>query len=42
MIELIDVHKSFGDVDVLKGISTSFLPGKTNLIIGASVEVKVS
>jgi len=36
MIELIDVHKSFGDVDVLKGISTSFLPGKTNLIIGAS------
>jgi len=36
MIELIDVNKSFGDVEVLKGISTSFIPGKTNLIIGAS------
>jgi phospholipid/cholesterol/gamma-HCH transport system ATP-binding protein len=36
MIELIDVHKSFDGVEVLKGISTKFEPGKTNLIIGAS------
>ena len=36
MIELIDVHKSFDGVEVLKGISTRFEPGQTNLIIGAS------
>lgn len=36
MIELIDVHKSFDDVEILKGISTKFEAGKTNLIIGAS------
>ncbi|MBT8272498.1 MAG: ATP-binding cassette domain-containing protein [Bacteroidia bacterium] len=36
MIEVKDLHKSFGDAHVLKGISTSFDKGKTNLIIGAS------
>jgi phospholipid/cholesterol/gamma-HCH transport system ATP-binding protein len=36
MIEVKDLHKSFGGVEVLKGISTSFEKGKTNLIIGQS------
>ncbi len=36
MIELLDLHKSFDDVAVLKGITTQFKPGRTNLIIGAS------
>ena len=36
MIEVHDLHKSFGDAEVLKGISTSFSNGKTNLIIGQS------
>ena len=36
MIEVNNLHKSFGDVHVLKGITTSFLPGQTNLIIGQS------
>ncbi|MBE16885.1 MAG: ATP-binding cassette domain-containing protein [Dokdonia sp.] len=36
MIEVKDLHKGFGDVHVLKGISTSFEKGKTNLIIGQS------
>lgn len=36
MISAIDVHKSFGDNHVLKGISTEFMPGKSNLIIGTS------
>jgi len=36
MIELKDLHKSFDGIEVLKGISTSFEPGRTNLIIGAS------
>jgi len=36
MIEVKDLHKSFGDVRVLKGISTTFHKGKTNLIIGQS------
>ncbi|MBU3821188.1 ATP-binding cassette domain-containing protein [Flavobacteriaceae bacterium XHP0103] len=36
MIEVKDLHKSFGDVEILKGISTSFEKGKTNLIIGQS------
>ena len=36
MIDVKDLHKSFGDVHVLKGISTSFEKGKTNLIIGQS------
>ncbi len=36
MIEVKDIHKSFGDNEVLKGISTTFEKGKTNLIIGQS------
>lgn len=36
MIEVKDIYKSFGDKEVLKGISTKMLPGQTNLIIGAS------
>ncbi len=36
MIEVNDIHKSFGDTQVLKGISTTFKKGKTNLIIGQS------
>ena len=36
MIRTENLHKSFGDNEVLKGISTEFYPGKTNLIIGRS------
>lgn len=36
MIEVKDLHKGFGDVQVLKGITTTFEPGKTSLIIGQS------
>lgn len=36
MIEVKDLHKSFGDAHILKGISTIFDKGKTNLIIGQS------
>ena len=36
MIEVVNLHKSFGDAHVLKGITTSFEKGKTNLIIGQS------
>lgn len=36
MIEVNNLHKSFGDVEILKGISTTFDKGKTNLIIGQS------
>lgn len=36
MIEIKDLKKSFGDTEVLKGISTTFEQGKTNLIIGQS------
>ncbi len=36
MIEINDIHKSFDGVEVLKGITTSFDKGKTNLIIGQS------
>ena len=36
MIELVNVKKSFGDVEVLKGISSVFEAGKINLVIGAS------
>ena len=36
MIEVKNLYKSFGDVEVLKGISTFFEQGKTNLIIGQS------
>ncbi len=36
MIKVHDLHKSFADTDVLKGISAEFHKGKTNLIIGQS------
>ncbi|WOC39626.1 ABC transporter ATP-binding protein [Polaribacter sp. HL-MS24] len=36
MIIVEDLHKGFGDVQVLKGISTTFHPGETSLIIGQS------
>ncbi|MCK9311246.1 MAG: ATP-binding cassette domain-containing protein [Bacteroidales bacterium] len=36
MIRLEDIHKSFDQNEVLKGISTVFETGKTNLIIGQS------
>ncbi len=36
MIEVVDLYKSFDDSHVLKGITTSFEKGKTNLIIGQS------
>ncbi|MFS4469737.1 ABC transporter ATP-binding protein [Maribacter sp. 2210JD10-5] len=36
MIEVNDLNKSFGDAHVLKGITTSFETGKTNLVIGQS------
>ncbi|MGB0981591.1 MAG: ABC transporter ATP-binding protein [Winogradskyella sp.] len=36
MIEVKNLQKSFGDAHILKGISTSFEKGKTNLIIGQS------
>ncbi len=36
MIEIKDLHKSFDDREVLKGITTTFEDGKTNLIIGQS------
>lgn len=36
MIEVKGLHKSFGEAHVLKGISTFFEKGKTNLVIGQS------
>ncbi|NCO64193.1 MAG: ATP-binding cassette domain-containing protein [Flavobacteriales bacterium] len=36
MIDVKNIHKSFSGVEVLKGISTTFEKGKTNLIIGQS------
>jgi len=36
MIEVKNLRKSFGDLEVLKGIDFSFERGKTNLIIGQS------
>ena len=36
MIKIEDVHKSFGEEEILKGITTQFDKGKTNLIIGRS------
>ena len=36
MIEVNDIYKSFGEKDVLKGVSANFEAGKPNLIIGAS------
>ncbi|NND88539.1 MAG: ATP-binding cassette domain-containing protein [Flavobacteriaceae bacterium] len=36
MIKVENVHKSFGDEAILKGITTVFEKGKTNLLIGQS------
>ena len=36
MIELENIHKSFGDITILKGIDAQFKPGQVNMIIGAS------
>ncbi|RVT99995.1 ATP-binding cassette domain-containing protein [Mucilaginibacter limnophilus] len=36
MIEVKDIYKTFGDNEVLKGISVKFEAGKNNLIIGGS------
>src|SRR5690606_41353516 len=36
MIKVENLHKRFGDEEVLKGISTTFQKGKTNIIIGQS------
>lgn len=36
MIEIKNLHKRFGEQEVLKGITTKFYKGKTNLIIGQS------
>lgn len=36
MIEVKNLRKSFDDIEVLKGINTTFEAGKTNLIIGQS------
>lgn len=36
MIEVSDIYKSFGENEVLKGISARFEPGKISLIIGGS------
>ncbi|MEE9350598.1 MAG: ATP-binding cassette domain-containing protein [Flavobacteriaceae bacterium] len=36
MIEVKNIHKSFGEAHVLKGISATFEAGKTSLIIGQS------
>lgn len=36
MIKVKDLHKSFGDLNVLTGVNAEFEKGKTNLIIGQS------
>jgi len=36
MLEINDVHKSFGEAEILKGISTFFEKGKTSMVIGQS------
>ncbi|TXE15876.1 ATP-binding cassette domain-containing protein [Psychroserpens burtonensis] len=36
MIEVKNIHKSFGDAHILKGITTTFEKGKTSLVIGQS------
>ena len=36
MIEVKELHKSFGDAHILKGISATFENGKTSLVIGQS------
>jgi phospholipid/cholesterol/gamma-HCH transport system ATP-binding protein len=41
MIEVENIHKSFGDNHVLKGISSTFEQGKTNLVLGRVVLEKL-
>ena len=36
MIEVKDIHKSFGDQHILKGVSATFHKGETSMIIGTS------
>ena len=36
MIKAVNIRKSFGETEVLKGVTHTFEPGKTNLIIGRS------
>ena len=36
MIRIENIAKSFGDKEVLKGVSSTFEQGKPNLIIGSS------
>jgi ABC-type transporter Mla maintaining outer membrane lipid asymmetry ATPase subunit MlaF len=36
VIELIDVWKSFGDLEVLKGLNLQIVPGQTTVIVGRS------
>lgn len=36
MIEIKNIHKAFGDHQVINGVTTEFHPGITNLIIGGS------
>ena len=36
MISFKDIHKTFGDKKVLKGVSGDFFAGKCNLLIGGS------
>jgi phospholipid/cholesterol/gamma-HCH transport system ATP-binding protein len=36
MIKAVDIRKTFGDTEVLKGVTHTFDQGKTNLIIGRS------
>jgi phospholipid/cholesterol/gamma-HCH transport system ATP-binding protein len=41
MIEIKDIEKSFGGTKILKGISTIFETGKTNLILDKVALVKL-
>ena len=36
VIRLVDVHKSFGDVPVLAGVTLSFIPGRISVVFGPS------
>lgn len=36
IVRLVDVHKSFGDLDVLKGITLDFLRGRATVVLGPS------
>ena len=40
MIQIKDIHKEFDNTPILKGITTEFKRGKTNLVIGQSGSVK--